>query len=148
LNHSFGGKTMKAKKIRTITISIFEDGSSDVQVEEYGENSSIKTDNIDRENIIIESTRPSSSWLNYGLITYSRNSELFNELVNREGDKITVSIYGREFVGKIDKKQARIYSLQGLMKFAKQENYNIIDAKAVKLLYRKDTNVLEINLVQ
>ncbi|SHK32582.1 hypothetical protein [Tepidibacter formicigenes] len=139
---------MNPKKIRTITINIFEDGSSDVQVEEHKENKCIKKDDINRENIVIENTRSSPSWLNYGLITYSRNSDLFKELVNIEGDKITVSMYGSEFVGKIDKKQARIYSLQGLMKFIKQQNYNILDVKAVKLLYRKDNNVLEIHLVQ
>lgn len=138
---------MKTKKIKTIVIDIYEDGSTDIKEINYADSKVLTNGEANSDNLIIESTRPTQSWINYGLITYSRNSKLFEELVNRDDDKIIISINNKEFIGKIDKKQARIYSLQTLMKFLNNKNYNIIDAKFVELIYDKTSNILELNLI-
>ena len=58
-----------------------------------------------------------------------------------------MKLYESEFIGKIDKKQARIYSLQVLMKFIEQGNYRITQSKRIELIYKKDINILELNII-
>jgi len=88
-------------------------------------------------------TKVTESWFKYNLMTFTKDSEVFDELKDLPGDFVEIEFLGGRFKGKIDKGAGRIYRLGSMMKFAQEKN-ELEEGQEVTLLYDKINKVLSV----
>lgn len=125
--------------VKQYLLSVYEDGS--ILTEEVLEKKEIVDTEVE---IIAVVTR---SWDQYNLISYSKRSELYEEIQNIKGDHVDIEFLGRMFKGTIDRNIARIYGLKDLMNFSRIEGKKFKEEQKVSLVFDKVKKVLRINQI-